>query len=167
MKSELQSLIEDCNAEMNDIESKLTSLDAFDKTKLYLTKYALMKASGTLEFVFRSIVADFFDDCSSQVVTYIEKTVRTGSMSSTYDNMKSLLKKFDDAWASEFQSRVNSASDKQRIIDSAKSIVTNRHSFAHGREPTATFGEIKTYYTDALQLINILDLVVNPPDATS
>lgn len=86
MKSELQDLINDCTAEINDIESRISTLPAFDKAVRYLTQYAL--------------------------------------------------------------------------IDASNSLVTNRHNFAHGKMPTATFNDIKLYYFDVLELIKIFDSIV-------
>lgn len=147
MKTELQGQLDECFEELIDVEGKIDILPSFDKTKLYLTQYALIKASGTLEFVYRAIVADFFDQSSlPQIHKYIEKTVRDGSMSATYDNMSGLLGKFDDDWKKEFQSIVKKRSDEQRIIDSSNSLVRNRHLFAHGKYPTATFKDIFQYY---------------------
>lgn len=132
-----------------------------DKAKLYLTNYALIKACGTIEFVYRSIVADFFDQSSlSQIHTYIDKTIRSGSMSATYDNMSKLLGKFDDNWKKSFVNLVKQRTDKQKIIDSSNSLVNNRHLFAHGKAPTASFNDIFQYYQDTLELIKMLNKVV-------
>lgn len=156
MKPELQDLIQECTAELNDISSRIGKLPPLDKARLYLTNYALIKACGTVEFVYRSIVADFFDQSSlSQIHTYIDKTVRSGS-----DNMGKLLGKFDDNWKKTFVNLVKQRGDKQKIIDSSNSLVTNRHLFAHGKSPTASFNDIFQYYHDTLELINMLDMVV-------
>ena len=120
-----------------------------------------MKACGTLEYVYRSIVADFFDQSSlTQIHTYLDKTVRSGSMSATYDNMNGLLGKFDTDWRNNFKNAVQGRTDGQRLIASANSLVANRHLFAHGQSPTATFNDICQYYQDTLILINELDAVV-------
>ena len=161
MKQELQDMIIACSAELADIGNKMGTLPALDKTKSYLTQYALIRACGTIEFVFRSIVADFFDQFGvDQIDTYIDKTVRRGSMSCTYDNMRSLLGKFDDSWCNNFKQVVNQHADGQRMISSVNSLVTNRHLFAHGRPPTATFTDICQYYQDGLTLIGLFDSVV-------
>lgn len=161
MKTELQDMILECTMELNDISTRMNQLPSFDKMRLYLTNYALIKACGTLEFVYRSIVADFFDRSPlTQIHTYIEKTVRNGSMSATYDNMSGLLGKFDDSWKDSFKNSVQQLTDSQRIISSSKSLVTNRHSFAHGQPTIASFSDIFQYYQDTLVLIQILDTVV-------
>lgn len=162
MDAALKELIDDCTTELNDIEAKINGLSPLDKTKVYLTKYALIKASGTVEFVYRSIVADWFCQYAvPQLDYYLDNTVRAGSMSATYDNMSKLLGKFDVEWSKDFKKSVEVLPDKNRLIQASNSLVTNRHSFAHGREPTATFGEIKQYYHDVLILIDELDLAVH------
>lgn len=161
MKTELQDLIDECTTELVDISAKISVLPPLDKLRLYLTKYALIKSCGTIEYVYRALVADYFDRSNlTQVPTYIDKTVRNGSMSATYDNMSGLLGKFDENWKRNFKNAVSQHPDSQRIISSANSLVTNRHQFAHGKTPTATFNDIKQYYTDALELIRIMDSVV-------
>ena len=161
MKPELQNMIQECTIELNDISSRMGKLPPLDKARLYLTNYALIKACGTVEFVYRSIVADFFDQSSlSQIHTYIDKTVRSGSMSATYDNMSKLLGKFDDNWKLSFVNLVKQRANKQKIIDSSNSLVNNRHLFAHGKAPTASFNDIFQYYQDTLELIKMLDTVV-------
>lgn len=161
MKAELSNLLLECSQQLNDIDKKMSVLPVFDKTRTYLTQYALMKACGTLEYVYRSIVADFFDQSSlTQIHTYLDKTVRSGSMSATYDNMTKLLGKFDSDWRKNFKDAIQKRSDAQKIIASANSLVTNRHLFAHGHVPTATFNDILQYYNDASILIYELDSVI-------
>ena len=145
MKQELQDLLSECTDELNDIESRINDLPALDKARCYLTNYALIRACGTVEFVYRSIVADHFSQLGNpRLDTYLDSTIRQGSNSAKYDNMKSLLKKFDPQWSSTFSNLVTA----------------NRHQFAHGRQPSATFLDIKQYYLDVVSLIGLFDSVV-------
>jgi len=161
MKSELQDLINECTAEINDIGTRITSMPTLDKGVRYLTHYALIKASGTAEFVYRSIVADYFSTLSnSRIDTYLDAAVRKGSMSVKYEVMCSLLGKFDEQWQKDFKSAVAARQDSQKIIEASNSLVRNRHDFAHGKTPTATFNDIKNYYFDVLELIKIFDSIV-------
>lgn len=161
MKQELQDLLGECTTEINDIESRINALPPLDKGIQYYTNYALIKTCGTVELVYRSIVADHFSQlANSRIDTYLDSTVRQGSNSAKYDNMKKLLDKFDHQWASNFQTTVHGMSDGQRLIAASNSLVTNRHSFAHGQTPTATFLEIKQYYLDVVQLITVFDSIV-------
>ncbi len=161
MKDELQNLIDDCNTELSDIESRIQELPSLDKGIRYLTNYAIIKAAGTAELVYRSIVADHFSQLSDKRIdTYLDSTVRFGSMSAKYEQMCSLLKKFDDAWCNSFKAAVAADPNGQRMRDASSSLVTNRHSFAHGKNPTATFMDIKQYFQDVVSLINIFDSTV-------
>lgn len=161
MKNELQNLINECTAEINDIGTRIASMPALDKGVRYLTNYALIKASGTAEFVYHSIVADYFSTLSnSRIDTYLDAEVRRSQMSAKYDMMSKLLGKFDEQWRKNFQKAVQAHPNKDRLIAASNSLVTNRHSFAHGNAPTATFNEIKQYYLDVIDLILIFDSVV-------
>lgn len=161
MKSELQDLIDECTTEINDIDALIADLPPLSKQIRYLTCYALIKASGTAELVYRSIVVDYFSKLSdSRIDTYLDAAVRKGSMSAKYEMMCSLLGKFDEQWQKSFKCAVNEHPNKQKIIDASNSLVQNRHDFAHGKVPTATFMDIKNYYFDVLELIKIFDSVV-------
>lgn len=162
MKQELQDMLDECTAELNDIEARITNMPTLDKGRQYFTNYALIKSCGTVEFVYRSIVADYFMQLSdSRIDTYLDSTIRQGSNSAKYDNMNKLLKKFDTQWSDAFKSAVQSRQDGQQLIAASNSLVTNRHAFAHGKSPTATFLEIKQYYSDVVELIRIFDSIVH------
>lgn len=81
-------------------------------------------------------------------------------MSAKYEMMQKLLGKFDEQWKKDFQNAVKTRTDKEKLIRASNSLVENRHSFAHGKSPTATFLEIKQYYTDVVELIHIFDSIV-------
>lgn len=161
MKQELREMLDQCTEELNDIGERISTLSPLDKVRRYFTNYALIKACGTVEFVYRSIVADYFSQLSNnRIDTYLDETIRKGSMSAKYDMMKNLLGKFDEQWKKDFQNAVGSASNKNQMIDASNSLVNNRNTFAHGKSPTATFLEIKQYYADVVQLIQIFDDIV-------
>ncbi len=161
MKDALRDQVESCVAELEEIEKKIESLPPLDKMKSYLTMYALMRTCGTIEFVYRAIVADFFDQFPiPQLHSYMSNTVREASASATYDNMCNLLKKFDSSWTTDFKNLVGINSNKDKMLLSTHSLVQNRHQFAHGMMPTVTFNDIKLYYHDSLQLLAIFDSIV-------
>lgn len=161
MKEELQNLLDDCSSELADIESRIQNLPSLDKGVRYLTNYAIIKAAGTAELVYRSIVADHFSQLSNnRIDKYLDSTVRYGQMSAKYEQMCNLLKRFDVTWCSSFKSAVANNTNGQRMISASNSLVTNRHSFAHGNNPTATFNDIKQYFQDVIDLIKIFDSIV-------
>lgn len=161
MNANLQTMMNDCSAELSDIDTRIAKMSALDKGRTYYTKYALIRTCGTVEFVYRSIVADFFTRYSiPQIDKYLELKVLTSSMSATYDNMNKLLGSFDDNWERNFKNSVTSRPDGSKLKTSINSLVNNRHLFAHGKNPTATFSDIKQYYADATILIQLFDRAV-------
>ena len=167
MKQEFQQMIDDCNVELDDIQTKIAALPSTDRMRQYLTNYALIRTCGIAEFVYRSIITDYFSKYSStQINKYLESTIRNASHSVLYDNICALLGKFDDSWRNNFQTTVathtNSSgkNDKEKLILSTKSLVNNRHAFAHGKSTSVSFTQIKEYFKDVIELIKILDAVV-------
>lgn len=161
MKAELQTLMNDCSAELADIDNRISNMQSLDKGKTYYTQYALIRTCGTIEFVYRSIVADYFTQYSiPQIDQYLDQHIRTGQLSATYENMKRLLNSFDENWKNAFTNSVSSHPDSNRILSSINSLVNNRNLFAHGKNPTATFNDIKQYYSDATILISLFDQAV-------
>ena len=161
MKTELQNMLKDCENELNDIDARIQKLPPMDKGRSYLTNYALIKASGTLEYVYRSIIADYFIPLKDmRINNYLDKSIRSSPNSASYDNMSKLLKQFDKTWADNFRDTIQKRADSNKIISSSNSLVINRHSFAHGKAITASFLDIRGYYTDVVEMIKILDQVV-------
>ena len=168
MNDKLRTLINDCTYEVTDIERRINLIkestkNPIDKEIHYLTNYVLIKTEGTVEFVYRSIVVDYFSEKfkNSKIDEYLKSSIMKGSMSAKYDNMKNLIKKFDEKWCKNFTQTVEAHHDGQKMIAASKSLVDNRHAFAHGENPTVTFQQIKQYYQDILKLIDIFDSVVN------
>lgn len=167
MKMKFQQMIDDCNNELADIQVKFSRLSPTDREVRYLTNYALIKACGTAELVYRSIIADYFKVYSSnQIDKYLESTIRDSSHSASYKNMCKLLGKFDDSWCGNFKNAVARHTDSfgnndgQKLMLSSDSLVNNRHAFAHGKSTSASFTQIRDYFCDVVELIKILDSVV-------
>lgn len=128
----------------------------------YLTHYSLIRACGTIEYSFKTIIADFHQNMSPQLSTYIDNKVRSNSCNPSYQNILSMLGDFDDNWKNNFKNQINARPDKDRLLASLNSLNVNRNSLAHGHGSIVPFSDIKLYFNDAVQIINILDSVVVP-----
>lgn len=160
MKRELKKQIRLCLEELKEID-KLIAAAPLDSKVPFLTMYALIKSCGTVEYVFKSIIADFCERTRiTQLQNYIEISIREAPTSPKYDNILNLLNKFDNQWHSNFKNNFNAHPDAQRLRASLNSLVTNRHQFAHGRIPPVSFNSIKTYFIDAIEVLKILDAIV-------
>lgn len=158
MTENVRIRITECSTELDEIERIIEGLSPLDKSKQYLTKYALIKASGTLESAYHHIVADFLEKFKiPQFNYYISNNVRRNSLSVKYSNMTKFLGQFDANWEKTFKDRVSAKPGKDKLINSAESLVDNRHAFAHGASTTVSFGDVKNYYYDTLELIKEFD----------
>lgn len=156
----VENVINDCKTELNQLEIIVNNVGAMSPMSKYLTLYSLIKACGVLEYSYKNIVADFHNNASQQVQTYIDNTVRGNSKNPSLENMRSLLKQFDSSWITSFNGLLNAHPNKQRLTQSLSSLNDNRNNFAHGQPCTASFSNIKDYFTDAVEIIKMIDSVV-------
>jgi len=160
MKRELIDLINDCNVEIDKIKS-IVDLSPLDATTQFLNKYTLIKACGTVELVFKSIIANFFDSSSIiQVHNFINRNVRESSANPKYDKICNMLKGYDSQWCIDFKDSVNRLSNSIKVKQSLESLVEQRNAFAHGKNTTITVANVKDYFTDAVIILNLLDEAV-------
>jgi len=158
---EVKRLLDDCSAELARVKTLIESLGIASNIAPYLTKYSIIRACGTIEQAFKSIIADFCSRRSKkQVKRFIEQRVRDSSMNPTYSNICKLLGNFDEDWVRNFKSGVDQSPNKSAKMDSLQSLVDARNNFAHGGNPSATIGNVLTYYSDGRKIIEQLDASV-------
>ncbi len=160
MKLELTDMLTDCETELLSIKS-IVDANPLDSTTKYLNKYSIIKACGTIEFVFKSIIANYFDRSPmSQVHFFINKNIRESSANPKYDKICSILKTYDPVWCETFKNSVSADAKAGRIKTSLESLVEQRNAFAHGKNTTATIANIYDYYSDAVIILHYLDSAV-------
>tara|TARA_R110002049_G_scaffold246873_2_gene420982 strand:- start:3226 stop:3717 length:492 start_codon:yes stop_codon:yes gene_type:complete len=154
-------LLDDCATELTNIETLVHGLGLGSSIVPYLSKYGLIKACGTIEQAFKSLVAD---RCSyrsrSQIKNYLTVMIRNSSSNPSFGNICKLLKSFDDNWNSEFKNVVSNHARSNSLKTSLQSLVDARNEFAHGGNPRVSIGDVRQYYRDAMELIEELDRVV-------
>lgn len=155
---DVQTLIEECDSDFERIERIIEVLQSTNPAVPYLTKYAIIKACGTLEQAFKVMISDF--SCigqSLQVKKFIDISFRESSMNPNLENIHKSLKKFDDQWNDNFKNLLNADVDIIKIRSSITSLNNARNLFAHGGNPTITFNDVVEYFDDAKKIINYLD----------
>jgi len=157
MKKYLRKQLNDCQKELNTIK-RIIPRDPLNTSVYFLTLYSLVKTCGTIEYVFKAIISDFFDKSKiKQIKYYIAKSIRESSANPRYSKICETLEKFDETWNNDFKANINILPDKNKLISSLNSLVNDRNEFAHGKNPTVSFSSICSYYQDAIKIINILD----------
>ncbi|WP_321322568.1 HEPN domain-containing protein [Labilibaculum sp.] len=153
--------IENCEDELQRIFHLIEGHGHMSSIVPFLTNYAIVKSCGTAEFCFKTIISDIHSGQSSQIVNYVDNTIRNSSMNPSLDNICKTLKKFDPAWNDLFKDKLSQHEHNQRIKSSLDSLNTARNTFAHGRTPVSSFENIRTYFGDTVEVLKLLDEVVN------
>lgn len=156
MKQDYIILMQECRYELVDINRRV-KMNRLDKTASYLTNYAIIRACGTIETVYKGILTDFVTDgAKPQVCSYFEKRLRKSSSNPSKDNIIGMLKIFDATWKTNFLTSLSGTNH----FSSLDSLVTLRNGFAHGNNPTTSIEKVRRYFQDACRVLKMLDTVV-------
>jgi hypothetical protein len=156
---EVQRLLDDCSTELSQVKTLIDNLGVASNIAPYLTKYSLIRACGTIEQAFKSIICDFCSRRSKkQVKRFLEQHVRDSSMNPSYSNICKLLKQFDEDWHTQFKTSIDNVPDKTTWMTALQSLVDARNDFAHGGNPSASIGDVIIYYQHSRAVIEKLDL---------
>lgn len=158
---EAQDNIDKCLEELQRIYHLVEGHGGTSPIVPFLTNYAIVRACGTIEFSFKTIISDSLSGHSTQIANYIDHTIRNSSMNPSRENISKTLKKFDETWNTEFKNRINTHPDSARIKSSIDSLNSSRNSFAHGDPLSASFEDIRNYFNDSVIIIQILDDIVS------
>ena len=165
MRDDYERALDDCALELRSIRDYVNE-NRFDSKTPYLLRYAVIKASGTIELVFKGIVADKVSvGASPEVRFYFDRDIRENSANPSFGRMKGLLEKFGDsdtpgAWANVFDSKVTETGKQH--ISNLKSLVNDRNSFAHGGNIGSTIEQVITYFQSGRTILDCLDATLNP-----
>lgn len=154
-------VLDECQADLDKVMGIIDSLGQTSNIVPYLTKYAIIKACGTIEVAWKGIIADHCSKRSKkQVKTFIDFKVRDSSRNPSYSNICALLQEFDGDWKESFKQTLDAHSDKSEALTSLSSLVDARNDFAHGGNPTLTIHDVIKYYRYSRIVIEIVDSIV-------
>ncbi len=159
--SNAQESIDVCDADLQKIFHLIEGHGHMSTIVPYLTNYSIVRACGTIEFCFKTIISDLHSTSSSQIRSYVDNTIRNSSMNPSRDNICRTLKKFDENWNLNFKQKLNEHADSARLKSSIDSLNNARNSFAHGETPSSSFENIRSYFNDCVEILKILDEVVS------
>ena len=158
---EADRIINDCDIDLQNALSIVNSLGITSQIVPYLNKYGIVKACGSIEVAYKTIIADFCNKRSKQQVkNFINERIRESSSNPSIDNILRTLKSLDKDWFKEFKDKVKNHQDVQQIRTSIKSLVDARNDFAHGGNPTVSLNDTYQYFLESKKLIEILDSIV-------
>jgi hypothetical protein len=156
-----KKILDDCRTELNGISALLTGLGDGANPTPYIKKYAVIRATGSIETAFKQAIADKIDkDSHVQVKNFIKRKVRDSSCNPKLGIIENMLSEFDDRWRARFDEQL-ALDDKPRLKGALTALVDARNEFAHGGSPNLPIETTLIYFNDAVRVIEILDAVVH------
>ena len=95
--TDARTAIDDCNVELFRITTIIDREGSTSHLSGYLTKYSLIRISGTLERCYKTIIADYYENIAPQLGQFIGCHLRDASLNPTYENISKALSRFDDS----------------------------------------------------------------------
>lgn len=156
MNDDYQRIIEDCTDELNEIE-KWVREEPMDSKNRYLIPYAVVRASGTIEAVFKSLIYDFLsENCKAETQTFLEKETVDSSCNPKIGNIEEMLQRFDPQRKEAFAKETKGTQEKQDL----NSLVALRNDIAHGRNINSSISIVQRYYAAGIAIIQKLDKIL-------
>jgi hypothetical protein len=153
--------LSDCDTELAQVQAMILTFGVTNPVVPYLTKYAVVRACGSIETSFKAVIADYCSHKSTkQVKRFIDRRIREGSANPTIDNMNKFLSDFDSGWNVAFKDQLKAEPNKSLLTTSLQSLVDARNEFAHGGNPTTSLADVVQYFGHAKRIVEIMDAVV-------
>ena len=154
MNGEFLQMIEDTKGELNSIREWINDQNQFDSKTRYLISYAVVKASGTVEVIFKNIIYNYLIiGANEKTKWYLEKVIIDSSCNPGTGNMSSMLQNISSEWKTLFDEQVKQSGEKDKL----NSLVQLRNDFAHGDSISVSIDTVIRYFDSAVKILNILD----------
>lgn len=157
MIEEYERKLTDCRVELTNIRQWIDG-NKLNSNVRYLVAYSVMKASGTIEVVFKLMIYDFLaENVKEETQYYLTKMVVDSSCNPNTNNMSKMLEQIDTARRTIFDNRVKGTQQKGDL----NSLVVLRNDLAHGRTVNATINNVLKYYESGVYILNLLDEILS------
>lgn len=152
MNGNYRQTLRDCEVELNSIKQWIDS-NRLDSNVRFLTSYSVIKACGTVEYVFKQIVYDYLSSgANEEAKTYLNKSIIEASFNPSTGQMYRILEKINSDWRVGFENLIKGSSQMGQL----NSLVKLRNSFAHGSAITASINDVKSYYNAGIWILEKL-----------
>lgn len=157
MTDENERKIDDCCNELTNIKSWIDK-NPLDSNVRYLAAYAVVKASGTIEVVFKSMIYDVLaDKVKLETQNYLTKMVIESSCNPSTGNMSNLLDQLDTQRKIKFNNMIKGKTEKSDL----NSLVSLRNDVAHGRTMNSSINTVKKYFESGVFILEKLEESLN------
>lgn len=153
MNNDQKRQLDDCANELVKIREWINKNQLHSNIK-FLVAYAVIKSSGTIEIVFKSILNSFLSEkCKEETAKFIEKNVVDNSCNPSTGRMSEFLGQFDTKRKDDFDSKTKGIEEKNDL----NSLVSLRNDIAHGRDIHVSIDTVKKYFESGRKIVEMLD----------
>ncbi|HHW7508032.1 TPA: HEPN domain-containing protein [Mannheimia haemolytica] len=157
MNSDFEKDLNDVLLELNGIKVEINK-NKLSNTARFLTQYAVIRASGRIEYSFKEILCEKLKkDCNSshdRIKNFFSKEIMESSSNPSTGMIEWHLNRFESSWKQNFSDRLRDASGN--IKSDLNSLVQLRNDIAHGGQCNAGISAIITYYESGIKILKIL-----------
>ena len=158
MKDELKRIADETHLELDKISNWINS-NKLDFKVNYLNAYSVIKASGTIERIFKSMIYDRMSEgANDETCHYLTKKILDASYNVSFKKIQNILEGINPEWFKELKSRV---SQKNNLQNDLNSLIQLRNTFAHGNSINESIDAIIGYYESGMLVLEELDKVIN------
>lgn len=153
MRTEYERQLNDCSTEISNIKSWINA-NTLDSNIRYLVAYSVVKASGTIEIVFKQMMYDALSDgAKEEAQTFLEKSIIDSSCNPNTGNISKMLEKSDSSRKALFDNIVKGKQEKSDL----NSLVNLRNDIAHGRTISTSINTIERYFQSGRWILQELE----------
>lgn len=158
---EASALLDECRDELQTITALLTGLGDEARPAPYIKKYAVIRATGSIEAGFKQIIADRVDqDSHAQLKNFVAKKIRNSSSNPKLEIIQNMISEFDDRWRVRFDEKMALA-DQPTLKGALTALVKARNSFAHGGAEELPIERTVECFEFGCKVLKILDETVH------
>ena len=157
MNEDEKRILDDCDLEIKNIKTWIDSNKLDSKVK-FLVAYAVIKASGSIELVFKSMINTFLSqNCIDETKVFLIKNITDSSANPSSGIIEKYLEQFDGRRKVRFSDLLNGSQDKGNL----NSLVSLRNDIAHGRPLNSSINDVESYFESGKKILEILEEVIN------
>ncbi|EKS17564.1 hypothetical protein HMPREF9186_01332 [Streptococcus sp. F0442] len=157
MNDDEKRVLEDCNLEIQRIKNWINN-NKLDSNVKFLVSYAVIKASGSIELVFKSMINTFLSqNCIDETKVFLTKNIIDNSANPSPGNIEKHLEQFDGRRKEKFSNLLKDSQDKGNL----KSLVALRNDIAHGRTINSSINIVESYFKSGKKILETLEVVIN------
>ena len=157
MNEDEKRILDDCDLEIKNIKTWIDN-NKLDSNVKFLVAYAVIKASGSIELVFKSMINTFLSqNCIDETKAFLTKNIIDSSANPSPGIIEKYLEQFDSDRKVRFSDLLNGSQDKGNL----KSLVNLRNDIAHGRTINSSINVVESYFESGKEILEILEKVIN------